>query len=136
MDKQNFFLFRRKRKDGDGYEYIQHLVSPSCDNGLSCSCWPEFAWRGQGVLDIRKMEYLMSISKNYDRRSWELVEYKMEVEQHSWALKPKCEQYENFYKNEKFRRLTKKEEEELEEFKKLINKRWKIEDTLTKETLM
>jgi hypothetical protein len=33
--KDTFYLFRRERTSGEGYEYIQHLISPSHDDGLS-----------------------------------------------------------------------------------------------------
>lgn len=136
MDKQDFFLFRRKRRDGKGYEYIQYLTSASHDEGLTCSCQPDFAWRGRSKLDIEKMRYLISISKNYKNSNWELVRYNMEVEQPSWALIPKePKQYESL-PILKFCRLTDKEEQELEDFKQKMAKKWKKEDTLTKETPM
>lgn len=47
--KDTFYLFRRERKEQEGYEYIQHIVSPSHDNGLSTSCWPKYQ-------DIYKIE--------------------------------------------------------------------------------
>lgn len=31
--KDTFYLFRRERTSGEGYEYIQHLISPSHDDG-------------------------------------------------------------------------------------------------------
>lgn len=36
--KDTFYLFRRKREGQEGYEYIQHIVSQSHDDGLSTSC--------------------------------------------------------------------------------------------------
>lgn len=133
--KSNFYLFRRKRKDGKGYEYIQHIVSVSIDRGLSCSCSPEFAWRGLNRLDVEKMRFLISISE-YRNSVWELVIYNMETEQHSWALIPKNEQYEDLLRGKKLTRLSDKEQEELEDFKQKINKIWKKEITPTKETPM
>lgn len=136
MGKQKFFLFRRNRKDGNkGYEYIQYLVSPSHDDGLSCSCWPEYAWRGQTTLDIRKMEYLISISPNYNKDRWELVEYEMEAEQQSWASLPEVKQYEDLLKGKKLRRLSDKEMIEFDNFKQKIEAKWKKEEIIpTKET--
>ena len=114
MGKQRFFLFRRKRDDYEGYEYIQHMTSPSYDSGLSNSCWPEFAWRGQTTLDVEKMKYMISIS-NYKNKIWELVEYEMERDTPSWAIQPEKIDYENHFKG--LPELTPKEKEELEVFK-------------------
>lgn len=135
MDKQQFYLFRRNRRDGNkGYEYIQHLVSPSHDDGLSCSCWPEYAWRGQTVLDVQKMKYLISISP-YRTSVWELVIYEMDTDQRSWATLPEVKEYDDLLKGKKMRRLNEKEEEELENFKRKMDIKWKKEETTpTKET--
>lgn len=115
MDKQRFFLFRRKRDNQEGYEYIQHMTSPSHDGVLSNSCWPEFAWRGQTALDVEKMKYMISISKYYRDKVWELVEYEMERDTPSWALQPERIDYKNHFKG--LRELTPKEKEELEAYK-------------------
>lgn len=121
MDKQRFFLFRSKRDDYEGYWYIQHMTSPSHDGGLSCSSWPEFAWRGQTVLDVERMKYLISISL-YKDKVWELVEYEMERDTPSWAIQPEKIDYENHFKG--LRELTPKEKEELEAYKIKALKRY------------
>lgn len=72
--KDTFYLFRRERTHGVGYEYIQHLVSPSHDDGLSTSCYPEYAWRGQTLLDIAKMKSTL------DGQWVEAVQYKKATE--------------------------------------------------------
>lgn len=72
--KDTFYLFRRERTSGEGYEYIQHLISPSHDDGLSTSCYPEYAWRGQTLLDIKKMKSTLD-------GTWvEAVQYKRATE--------------------------------------------------------
>lgn len=114
MDKQRFFLFRRKREDYDGYYYIQHMTSPSHDSGLTNSCWPEFAWRGQTALEVEKMKYMISIS-NYKDKVWELVEYEMDSDTPSWAIQPEKIDYVNHFNG--LRELTPKEKEDLEVFK-------------------
>lgn len=134
MNKHEFYLFRRKRSgENEGYEYIQYLVSSSHDAGLSCSCWPEYAWRGQTLLDVYKMRYLISISNSYKDSKWELVQYIMEDEQRSWALLPEVKQYEDLIKGKKLRCLSDSEMEELENYKQMINKKWKVEDIDIKE---
>ena len=95
--KDKFYLFRRERKEQEGYEYIQHIVSTSHDNGLSTSCWPEYAWRGQDLLDIKKMKYLISLHRYYKDSDWEPVEYEMEVDTPSWSHQPEMKKYENLY---------------------------------------
>ena len=121
--KDTFYLFRRERKEQEGYEYIQHIVSPSHDNGLSTSCWPEYAWRGRTLLDIEKMEYLISINKFYANSDWEVVAYRMEVETPSWSHQPEKVDYRNEFDMDAFEELTKKETRELEEYKQFaINK--------------
>ena len=119
MDKQKFFLFRRKRLNHEGYEYIQHMISPSHNGGLSCSCWPEFAWRGQSTLDIMKMKYLISISKYYKDGDWRLVRYEMERDTPSWATQPKKVKYENLFitGRDKLTPLSETERNELEQWK-------------------
>lgn len=104
--KDTFYLYRRERTSGEGYEYIQHLISPSHDDGLSTSCYPEYAWRGQTLLDIKKMKYLISLHRYYKDSDWELVKY------------------ENLYEaNRKCRKLSNAECVELEEYKQFaINK--------------
>lgn len=115
MDKQRFFLFRRKRDNHEGYEYIQHMTSPSHDGGLSLSCWPEFAWRGQTVLDVEKMRYLISISKYYKNKNFELVQYYMDSDTPSWAIMPERIEYENVLTE--LRPLTQSEIEDLQNYK-------------------
>ena len=129
MDKQakpkdTFYLFRRKRTQGEGYEYIQHLISPSHDDGLSTSCYPEYAWRGQTLLDIKKMKYLISLHRYYKDSDWELVKYEMEVDTPSWSHQPEMKKYENLYEaNRNWRKLSNAECVELEEYKQFaINK--------------
>lgn len=122
--KDTFYLFRRERTNGVGYEYIQHLVSPSHDDGLSTSCYPEYAWRGQTLLDIKKMKYLISIHRYYKDSDWELVKYEMEVDTPSWSCQPeKIEYYNLDDSSKKWRKLSDKEKQELEEYKQFaINK--------------
>lgn len=122
--KDTFYLFRRKRTQGEGYEYIQHLISPSHDDGLSTSCYPEYAWRGQTLLDIKKMKYLISLHRYYKDSDWELVKYEMEVDTPSWSHQPEMKKYENLYEaNRKWRKLSNAECVELEEYKQFaINK--------------
>ena len=122
--KDTFYLFRRERTSGEGYEYIQHLISPSHDDGLSTSCYPEYAWRGQNLLDIKKMKYLISINPFYKDSDWELVKYEMEIETPSWSHQPEKKGYDNLYDSrKKWRKLSDKEREELEEYKQFaINK--------------
>lgn len=93
--KDTFYLFRRERTSGEGYEYIQHLISPSHDDGLSTSCYPEYAWRGQTLLDIKKMKYLISIHRYYKDSDWELVKYEMEIDTPSWSHQPERKEYDN-----------------------------------------
>lgn len=120
--KDTFYLFRRKRKNAEGYEYIQHIVSPSHDNGLSTSCWPEYAWRGQTLLDIKKMKYLISINQYYKDSDWELVKYEMVIETPSWSHQPERVEYESLPIG-KWCKLSDKEKEELEKYKQFaINK--------------
>lgn len=120
--KDTFYLFRRERTHGVGYEYIQHLVSPSHDDGLSTSCYPEYAWRGQTLLDIKKMKYLISIHRYYKDSDWELVKYEMEVDTPSWACQPEKIEYESLPIG-KWCKLSDKEKQELEEYKQFaINK--------------
>lgn len=126
MNKRNFYLFRRTRRDGkQGYEYIQHLVSPSQDIGLSCSCWPEYAWRGKDILDVQKMKYLISISP-YRTSVWKLVQYEMDSEQRSWASLPEIKEYEDLLNGKKFRKLSFEEENELKIFKQKIDEKWNV----------
>lgn len=122
--KDTFYLFRRERTHGVGYEYIQHLVSPSHDDGLSTSCYPEYAWRGQTLLDIKKMKYLISIHRYYKDSDWELVKYEMEVDTPSWSHQSEKIEYDNLYdSSKKWRKLSDKEKRELEEYKQFaINK--------------
>lgn len=122
--KDTFYLFRRKRTSGEGYEYIQHLISPSHDDGLSTSCYPEYAWRGQTLLDIKKMKYLISLHRYYKDSDWELVKYEMEVDTPSWSHQPEMKKYENLYEaNRKWSKLSNAECVELEEYKQFaINK--------------
>lgn len=122
--KDTFYLFRRKRTQGEGYEYIQHLISPSHDDGLSTSCYPEYAWRGQTLLDIKKMKYLISLHRYYKDSDWELVKYEMEVDTPSWSHQPEMKKYENLHEaNRKWRKLSNAECVELEEYKQFaINK--------------
>lgn len=122
--KDTFYLFRRKRTQGEGYEYIQHLISPSHDDGLSTSCYPEYAWRGQTLLDIKKMKYLISLHRYYKDSDWELVKYEMEVDTPSWSHQPEMKKYENLYEaNRKWSKLSNAECVELEEYKQFaINK--------------
>lgn len=122
--KDTFYLFRRERTSGEGYEYIQHLISPSHDDGLSTSCYPEYAWRGQTLLDIKKMKYLISLHRYYKDSDWELVKYEMEVDTPSWSHQPEMKKYENLYEaNRKWRKLSNAECVELEEYKQFaINK--------------
>lgn len=64
--EEKFFLFRTERWDGvEGYFYIQHLISPSHDNGLSASAIPELSWRAQSLLEIEKMKFLIKNNKFY-----------------------------------------------------------------------
>lgn len=121
--KSLLYLFRRKRKNAEGYEYIQHIVSPSHDEGLSTSCWPEYAWRGQSLLDIEKMEYLISINEYYADGGWEVVAYKMEVETPSWSHQPEKVDYKNEFDMDAFEELTEKENQELTKYKQFaVNK--------------
>lgn len=122
--KDTFYLFRRERTSGEGYEYIQHLISPSHDDGLSTSCYPEYAWRGQTLLDIKKMKYLISLHRYYKDSDWELVKYEMEVDTPSWSHQPEMKKYENLYEaNRKWSKLSNAECVELEEYKQFaINK--------------
>lgn len=122
--KDTFYLFRRERTQGEGYEYIQHLISPSHDDGLSTSCYPEYARRGQTLLDIKKMKYLISLHRYYKDSDWELVKYEMEVDTPSWSHQPEMKKYENLYEaNRKWRKLSNAECVELEEYKQFaINK--------------
>lgn len=122
--KDTFYLYRRERTSGEGYEYIQHLISPSHDDGLSTSCYPEYAWRGQTLLDIKKMKYLISLHRYYKDSDWELVKYEMEVDTPSWSHQPEMKKYENLYEaNRKWRKLSNAECVELEEYKQFaINK--------------
>lgn len=123
--KDTFYLFRRKRKEQEGYEYIQHIVSPSHDNGLSTSCWPEYAWRGNALLDIKKMKYLISINPFYKDSDWELVKYEMEIETPSWSHQPERKEYENLYDaKRKWRKLSNAECVELEEYKQFAIKKY------------
>lgn len=123
--KDTFYLFRRKRKEQEGYEYIQHIVSPSHDNGLSTSCWPEYAWRGNTLLDIKKMKYLISINPFYKDSDWELVKYEMEIETPSWPHQPERKEYENLYDaKRKWRKLSNAECVELEEYKQFAIKKY------------
>lgn len=120
--KDMFYLFRRERKEQEGYEYIQHIVSPSHDNGLSTSCWPDYAWRGQDLLDIKKMKYLISINPFYKDSDWELVKYEMEIETPSWSHQPERKEYECLHIG-KWRKLSNAECVELEKYKQFaINK--------------
>lgn len=123
--KDTFYLFRRKRKEGEGYEYIQHVVSPSHNDGLSTSCWPEYSWRGRTLLDIEKMKYLISIHRYYKDSDWELVKYEMEVDVPSWANRPERKEYDNLYDSQlKWRKLSDKEERELEDYKQFTLQRY------------
>lgn len=123
--KDTFYLFKRKRKEQEGYEYIQHIVSPSHDNGLSTSCWPEYAWRGNTLLDIKKMKYLISINPFYKDSDWELVKYEMEIETPSWSHQPERKEYENLYDaKRKWRKLSNAECVELEEYKQFAIKKY------------
>lgn len=117
--KQRYFLFRRKRDNAEGFEYIQHMTSPSHDEGLSASCWPEYAWRGNNHLDVLKMRYLISISKYQKDKDWKLVMYEMETETPSWANQPEKVDYENLFitGRDTLKPLTDKEKEELEIYK-------------------
>lgn len=121
--KDTFYLFRRKRKEGEGYEYIQHVVSPSHNDGLSTSCWPEYSWRGQTLLDIEKMKYLISIHRYYKDSDWELVKYEMEVDAPSWAYQPERKEYECLHIG-LLRKLSDKEERELEDYKQFTLQRY------------
>ena len=123
--KDTFYLFRRERKEQEGYEYIQHIVSPSHDNGLSTSCWPEYAWRGNTLLDIKKMKYLISINLFYKDSDWELVKYEMEIETPSWSHQPERKEYENLYDaKRKWSKLSNAECVELEEYKQFAIKKY------------
>lgn len=123
--KDTFYLFRRERTNGVGYEYIQHLVSPSHDDGLSTSCYPEYAWRGQTLLDIKKMKYLISIHRYYKDSDWELVKYEMEIDTPSWSHQPERKEYDNLYDSQKkWRKLSDKEERELEDYKQFALQRY------------
>jgi hypothetical protein len=121
--KDTFYLFRRKRKEQEGYEYIQHIVSPSHDNGLSTSCCPEYAWRGNTLLDIKKMKYLISINPFYKDSDWELVKYEMEIETPSWSHQPERKEYECLHIG-KWRKLSNDECVELEEYKQFAIKKY------------
>lgn len=123
--KDTFYLFRRERKEGEGYEYIQHVVSPSHNDGLSTSCWPEYSWRGRTLLDIEKMKYLISIHRYYKDSDWELVKYEMEVDVPSWANRPERKEYDNLYDSRsKWPKLSDKEERELEDYKQFTLQRY------------
>lgn len=120
--KDTFYLFRRERTQGEGYEYIQHLISPSHDDGLSTSCYPEYAWRGQTLLDIKKMKYLISLHRYYKDSDWELVKYEMEVDTPSWSHQPERKEYECLHIG-KWCKLSNAECVKLEEYKQFaINK--------------
>ena len=121
--KDIFYLYRRERKDGEGYEYIQHLISPSHDDGLSTSCYPEYAWRGQTLLDIKKMQYLISLHRYYKDSDWELVKYEMEVDTPSWSHQLERKEYECLNIG-KWRKLSDKERQELEEYKQFALQRY------------
>ena len=121
--KDTFYLFRRERKEQEGYEYIQHIVSSSHDNGLSTSCWPEYAWRGNTLLDIKKMKYLISINPFYKDSDWELVKYEMEIETPSWSHQPERKEYECLHIG-KWRKLSNAECVELEEYKQFAIKKY------------
>ena len=121
--KDTFYLFRRERKEQEGYEYIQHIVSPSHDNGLSTSCWPEYAWRGNTLLDIKKMKYLISINPFQTDSAWELVKYEMEIETPSWSHQPERKEYECLHIG-KWRKLSNAECVELEEYKQFAIKKY------------
>lgn len=123
--KDTFYLFRRKREGQEGYEYIPHIVSQSHDDGLSTSCYPEYAWRGQTLLDIKKMKYLISIHRYYKDSDWELVKYEMEIDTPSWSHQPERKEYDNLYDSrKKWRKLSDKEKQELEEYKQFALQRY------------
>lgn len=120
--KTTFFLFRRKRDGKEGYEYIQFLQSPSYTGGLTLSCWPEYAWRGQSQMDVLKMKFMISISP-YKDKDWELVKFEMDMDVPSWAKQPEPKVYESL-PIKKFCRLTEKEEAELEDYKQKAIERY------------
>lgn len=70
------------------------------------------------------MKYLISIHRYYKDSDWELVKYEMEVDTPSWSHQPEKIEYDNLYdQSKKWRKLSDKEKQELEEYKQFaINK--------------
>ena len=119
---RDFYLFRRKRDNHEGYEYIQFLQSPSYRGGLTLTCWPEYAWRGTTQMDMLKMKAMINMS-HYRDKGFELVKYNMDYDTPSWAKQPEPREYECLPIGP-WERLTPEQEKELEEYETKMRERY------------
>lgn len=119
--KSEFYLYECEDATGKK-QYLQHLISPSREvNHPSLTYVPEFALRGQTILDIEKMKILIQKSNPWIReKNWKLVKFLMPVELPSFAKRDWDNNYEYLPIRKKFARLTDKEKEELERYEQLL----------------